>query len=546
MSTEKPSSIKEYFLTKGIIPRNQLEYFKEVPAGKLYDFFVNQGYLTAEELAAALAEALEIPLIRLSDIILPEEFRNLDPSLLIAEKMIPYERRDDAVTLVMANPLDVKSRDRMSRMLKSRITPAAGIENEIFKAIRLNFSAQSVIDEMVKDFGGHIATQEDNEVIVENLKNIENPIIKLVNSLILNALEKRASDIHIECYENNLKVKYRIDGILQEIARDLDRSIHEQLVSRIKIMANLDIAEKRTPQDGRFRINLKERSVDFRVSVLPSIFGEVIVIRILDKQNLSLDLEQLGFFPEQLEVFKKNVRLPYGMILVAGPTGSGKTTTLYSALKFIKRTEDKIITIEDPVEYQLPDIVQIPVNEKKGLSFEKGLRSIVRHDPDKIMVGEIRDFETADIAINAALTGHLVFSTIHANHVIDSIFRLINLGIESYQFIAAFNLILTQRLVRKICPFCKVADGKYMGFDVFKGAGCEHCNYTGYFERTAIMEVFPLSDTVKELIIRKTSPLEIEAKARLEGIVSIRDSGIRKLKEGVTTVFELNRVTFEK
>ncbi|MDD5090382.1 MAG: GspE/PulE family protein [Candidatus Wallbacteria bacterium] len=543
---DKPS-LKETLLLKGKLPRNQQDFFtRELAPNSIYEFFTSNGYLTPEELAQIFSDTLEIPLVRLDEFILAEEFKTLDPSLLISDKIIPYRRTTNGVEIVMANPLDLRLRDRMSRLLDTPVFPAVGLENEIVKCVHLNFSTQSVIDEMVRDLGSDSRVSDEEELIFENLKNIENPIIKLVNSLVLNALEKRASDIHIESYETRMKVKYRIDGILQEVTSDLDRGLQEQLVSRIKIMANLDIAEKRVPQDGRFRLNIKGRSVDFRVSILPSIFGEAVVIRVLDKQMLSLDLEQLGFYPEQIEVFRKNVRLPYGMILVAGPTGSGKTTTLYATLKWIKTPDDKFITIEDPVEYQLPDIVQIPVNDKKGLTFEKGLRSIVRHDPDKIMVGEIRDFETADIAVNAALTGHLVFSTIHANNVIDSIFRLINLGIESYQFIAAFNLIMTQRLVRKICPFCKEPAGEYEGTPIFAGRGCEHCSFTGHFERTAIFEVFPLSDTIKEMILKKNTPMEIEAQARVEGIISLREAALRKLRDGATTLYEVNRVTHSK
>jgi len=534
-----------YIEKRGAIPRSQISNLENTSPAMIYEFVVGNGYLSQEEVAIAYSEVLSVPLIHLESFILPDELKIIDAEFLIQNRIIPYSFDGSVLTIVMANPLDIKTRDRVSRITGKKIGFLIGVENEILKSIRLNFSAESVIEDIIKDFGqGTEGMSKDDER--ESIEDHENPIVKLVNSIIVNALEKRASDIHIECYDKKVKVKYRIDGIIHEAASDIDSALHQQIVSRIKIMANLDIAEKRVPQDGRFKHEIKGRSIDFRVSVLPSIYGEVIVIRILDKQAVSLELDQLGFFNEQLKIFKENIRLPYGMILVAGPTGSGKTTTLYSALKWINRMEDKIITIEDPVEYMLPDIVQIPVNEKKGLTFSRGLRSIVRHDPDKIMVGEIRDYETAEIAINAALTGHLVFSTIHANNVIDSIFRLINLGVEPYQFIAAFNLILTQRLIRKICPFCKEEAGKYEDFVVYAGKGCEHCGFTGYFERMAIFEVLPLDDEVKEMIIKKATPMEIERNIRGKGILSLRESCIKLLKKGITTVYELDRVTFSQ
>jgi len=541
------NKLREYIEKRGAIPRNQLKNFESTPPARLYEFVIGNGYLSQEEIAVAYSEVLSIPFIRLESFMMAEELKNIDVEFLIQNRVIPYSYDGSELTVVMANPLDIKTRDRISRITGKKIAFSVGIESEIIKSLRLNFSAESVIEDIIKDFStddsGRDTSYDESAV---SLEDKESPIIKLVNNIITNALEKRASDIHIECYDRKVKVKYRVDGIIQDIASDIDSALHQQIVSRIKIMANLDIAEKRVPQDGRFKLELKGRTVDFRVSILPSIYGEVVVIRVLDRQAVSLDLEQLGFTDRQLEIFRRNIRLPYGMALVAGPTGSGKTTTLYSALKWINRTEDKIITIEDPVEYRLSDIIQIPVNEKKGLTFSRGLRSIVRHDPDKIMVGEIRDFETAEIAINAALTGHLVFSTIHANNVIDSIFRLINLGVEPYQFIAAFNLILTQRLVRKICPFCKEESGKYEDFKVYSGKGCEHCGFTGYYERIAVFEVLQLDSKIKELIIEKATPMKMEEYIRKQGVLSIRDNCLELLKKGITTVYELDRVTFSQ
>jgi type IV pilus assembly protein PilB len=389
------------------------------------------------------------------------------------------------------------------------------------------------------------------------------PVIKLVDTTIFNALERRASDIHIETRDQEVAIKYRIDGVLHYAMPPISKDWHTTIISRIKVMSELDIAERRIPQDGRFRVRYKGRLIDFRVSIMPTIHGEDAVLRVLDKESMSekfakLSLDVVGFSESDLVKFRRYIKEPYGMVLVTGPTGSGKTTTLYAGVSEIKNDEDKIITIEDPVEYQIKGITQIPVNEKKGLTFARGLRSILRHDPDKIMVGEIRDQETAQIAINAALTGHLVFTTVHANNVLDVLGRFLNMGVEPYNFVSALNCILAQRLVRVICTYCKapvtypdsylVESGlnpaEWRDVTLYEGPGCFECGGTGFRGRTAIHELLDLSEHIREMILDKRPASEIKRAAREEGMTFLRDSAIDKAREGVTTLKEINKVTF--
>jgi type IV pilus assembly protein PilB len=409
-------------------------------------------------------------------------------------------------------------------------------------------------------------TEEGEEAIsVERItRDTEgSPVIRLVETTLLNALERRASDIHIETRDNEVALKYRIDGVLHPAMAPLAKEWHAAIISRIKVMSELDIAERRIPQDGRFRVHYKGRSIDFRVSIMPSIHGEDAVLRILDKESLSekfrsLSLDVVGFSDPELTKYRRYIREPYGMILVTGPTGSGKTTTLYAALSEIKSEEDKIVTIEDPVEYQIRGVTQIQVNEKKGLTFARGLRSILRHDPDKIMVGEIRDLETAQIGIQSALTGHLVFTTVHANNVVDVIGRFLNMGVEAYNFVSALNCILAQRLVRVICENCKqkvryarevldeagLAHQEWLDFDFYEGVGCVECHGTGFRGRTAICELLDLSDRIREMIVDKKPTSEIKRAAHNEGMRFLREGGLEKVRSGTTTLRELNKVTF--
>jgi len=425
-----------------------------------------------------------------------------------------------------------------------------------------------VLDEATEGLTFDVLSSEDNpdeNISIESITSEDDisPIIRLVDTTIFTALERRASDIHIETYDDSVIVKYRIDGVLQQAMAPIAREHHQTILSRIKVMSELDIAERRVPQDGRFRVRYKGRLIDFRVSIMPTVHGENCVLRVLDKESMSekftkLSLDVVGFAEKDLARFRSYIKEPYGMVLVTGPTGSGKTTTLYAALNEIKSEEDKIITIEDPVEYQIRGITQIPVNEKKGLTFARGLRSILRHDPDKILVGEIRDAETAQIAINSALTGHLVFTTVHANNVVDVLGRFLNMGVEPYNFVSALNCILAQRLVRNICTFCVhdvhytdeelVASGlnpeEWRGFTFREGAGCIECAGTGYRGRSAIHELLELDDEIREMLLLRRPSSEIRKAARNKGMDFLRDSALDRVRQGLTTLKEVNKVTF--
>src|SRR5438093_625478 len=408
-----------------------------------------------------------------------------------------------------------------------------------------------------------LVADDETDVADPRVLPAESPIVRLVDSLVLGAIDRRASDIHVETKDREVLVKYRIDGVRYAALEPLDKRHHDTIISRIKVMSELDIAEKRVPQDGRFRLRVKGRTIDFRVSIMPSMHGEDAVIRILDKESLneafrSLRLDVLGFADSDLRKFRKYITEPYGMVVVTGPTGSGKTTTLYAALSEIATAEDKIITIEDPVEYQIPLITQVPVNEKKGLTFARGLRSILRHDPDKIMVGEVRDPETAQIAVQSALTGHLVFTTVHANNVFDVIGRFLNMGVEPYNFVSSLNCVLAQRLIRMLCPYCKrhyqptdvelsesgLVPDQYRQRTFYLNVGCDACNHTGYRGRTAIHELLDLSDNIREMIVERRPGSEVRRVARAEGLTSLRESAIAKVFSGITTLHQINRVTF--
>jgi type IV pilus assembly protein PilB len=443
-----------------------------------------------------------------------------------------------------------------------RVGPRSSIEGILKKSE----SSQRVLEEATEGFQLQLLKDEDGSdenLTVERLTSDISPMIRLVDSTIFTAIQRRASDIHIETQDDAVAVKYRIDGVLQAAMRPIAKQHHSAIISRIKVMAELDIAEKRVPQDGRFKLRVPGKTIDFRVSIMPSVHGEDAVIRILDKESISeqfseLRLDILGFPDDELRRFRKYIAEPYGMVLVTGPTGSGKTTTLYAALSEIRSPEDKIVTIEDPVEYQLKGITQIPINEKKGLTFARGLRSILRHDPDKIMVGEIRDPETAQIAIQSALTGHLVFTTVHANNVVDVLGRFLNMGVEPYQFVSALNCVLAQRLVRVICTHCKRPapvtralleesglDPAAMQRQVFyEGAGCIECGGTGYKGRTAICELLDLSDAIREMILARRPSSEIKKAAREEGMRFLRESAVERVMQGTTTLREINKVTF--
>jgi type IV pilus assembly protein PilB len=490
--------------------------------------------------------------------------------LMLRNHFVPLKREGQKLHVAMADPSDLEKLDELENSLNVRVVPYVATAGAIDVILRRGDATQRVMQEAASTFRISLVkeTEQGEEVLdLDRLASDSDmsPIIKLVDTIIYNAMESRASDIHIETRDRDVQVKFRIDGALYAKVDPIDLAFHQTLISRIKVMSELDIAERRIPQDGRFRVRYKGRTVDFRVSIMPTIHGEDAVIRILDKEQINeefknLNLDVVGFDEGDLRRFRHYIGEPYGMVLVTGPTGSGKTTTLYAALNEISNEEDKIITIEDPVEYQLHGIVQIPVNEKKGLTFARGLRSILRHDPDKIMVGEIRDEETAQIAIQSALTGHLVFTTVHANNVIDVIGRFLNMGVEPYNFVSSLNCVLAQRLVRLLCPTCKrlytppdeelAASGlsrpqvEKMGVKFYVNAGCDACNHTGYRGRTAIHELLDMTDNIREMIIDRRPGSEIRRAAEKEGLTSLRSSAIKKVFLGQTTLHEINRVTF--
>ncbi|MEP6848352.1 MAG: GspE/PulE family protein [Acidobacteriota bacterium] len=541
------------------------------PKIELGDFLENEPPEVRQ--AKQLAQRYRLPYIDLlpTDQKTPidyEELAKIPIELMLRNQFVPLRREGNNLHAAMADPTNLERLDELENALMVRIVPHVATAGAIDVVLRKGDATQRVLQEAASTFKISLVKETDQGDEVLDLDRLASdsdmsPIIKLVDTIIYNAMESRSSDIHIETRERDVQVKFRIDGALYAKVDPIDIAYHQTLISRIKVMSELDIAERRIPQDGRFRVRYKGRTVDFRVSIMPTVFGEDAVIRILDKEQINesfknLNLDVVGFDEEDVRRFRLYIKEPYGMVLVTGPTGSGKTTTLYAALNEIRNDEDKIITIEDPVEYQLHGIVQIPVNEKKGLTFARGLRSILRHDPDKIMVGEIRDEETAQIAIQSALTGHLVFTTVHANNVIDVIGRFLNMGVEPYNFVSSLNCVLAQRLVRLLCPTCKrpytpssdeiaasglrpdaVADKTF-----FRNVGCDACNHTGYRGRSAIHELLDMSDTVREMIIERRPGSEIRRQAEKEGLSSLRESAVRKVYTGVTTLHEINRVTF--
>jgi type IV pilus assembly protein PilB len=493
-------------------------------------------------------------------------FRTIPADLMLRYGFVPHHREGRSLVIVVSDPTDLPMIDELALLLGAPLRVSVGARSSIESILKKSESSQRVLEEATEGFQFQLLKEEENgdeSLTVEKLTSDISPIIRLVDSTVFTAIQRRASDIHIETQDDAVNVKYRIDGVLQPAMRPIAKQHHGAIISRIKVMAELDIAEKRVPQDGRFKLRVPGKTIDFRVSIMPSVHGEDAVIRILDKESISeqfheLRLDILGFPEQELKRFRKYIAEPYGMVLVTGPTGSGKTTTLYAALSEIKTIEDKIVTIEDPVEYQLRGITQIPINEKKGLTFARGLRSILRHDPDKIMVGEIRDPETAQIAIQSALTGHLVFTTVHANNVLDVLGRFLNMGVEAYQFVSALNCVLAQRLVRNICVHCKrpakvtraMLEESAMDTALehsglfFEGAGCIECGGTGFKGRTAICELLDLSDHIREMILARRPSSEIKKAARDEGMRFLRESAVERVLTGTTTLREINKVTF--
>jgi len=527
----------------------------------------DQERMREEEEARQLAQRYRLPYVDLNIVSFdPRLLRTIPVDLMYKYNFIPLKKVAGTIHIALSDPSDLPRIDELELLLGGSIQIYVGTNSAIQETLKKSESSQRVLDEATEGYRLQVIPEEENgeeSISIDRLTTDGSSMIKLVDSIIFTAVQRRASDIHMETRDREVMVKYRIDGVLYQAMEPIDKKFHGAIISRVKVMSELDIAERRVPQDGRFRLKMKGKTIDFRVSIMPSVFGEDAVIRILDKEAINeafaeLRLDVLGFSASEMRHLRKYISEPYGMVLVTGPTGSGKTTTLYAALSEIKSPEDKIITIEDPVEYQITGITQVPVNEKKGLTFARGLRSILRHDPDKIMVGEIRDPETAQIAVQSALTGHLVFTTVHANNVIDVLGRLLNMGVEPYNFVSALICIVAQRLVRLLCPLCKTQTTlsaeilqesgmdplRYSDHLFYQARGCPDCQGTGFKGRSAICEILPLSDRIRAMILERRSAAEIKQAAREEGMKFLRESAVQKVLDGLTTVREINKVTF--
>jgi len=546
----------------------RLVLHQQIESGKRFgETAVAHGQISDVLVAQALAQQFGLEFIDMGAVALdPELIANLPADLLTRYNFLPLQKTDDGLVIVISDPTDVAQLDDLAMQLDTQLVCQVAARSKIAALLEKTRGSKQVLQEVSEDFKLQLVKETDKgeEILsIEKLTDDSSPIIRLIDSTLFDALNKRASDIHIESGHEGVQIKYRVDGVLFRATEPLDGRFQGPIISRIKVMSELDISERRIPQDGRFKVRMDSKSIDFRVSIMPSIFGEDAVIRILDKESIAKDLhgltlDVLGIEGHELKRFRRMIREPYGMVLVTGPTGSGKTTTLYAALTEIYNEQEKIITIEDPVEYQLKGVVQVPVNEKKGLTFARGLRSILRHDPDKIMVGEIRDPETAQIAVQSALTGHLVFTTVHANNVFDVLGRFLHMGIDAYNFVSCLNCVAAQRLVRKICVHCKrpvaydrqTLEESGLDYDhlkdhiFYEGAGCRECNGQGYHGRTAILELLDLDDDLRDLIISKASVSRLKEAARVAGTAFLRDSAVEKLLKGDTTLEEINRVTF--
>ena len=530
---------------------------------------LGEGALSEEQLARALAIQYGLPFDPLSDFrVDPSFYDRMSVKLMQRHPFVPIADLQGRLRIAIPDPQDLFGIDELELLLGRELELVVSPKAAILTALERSEGSSQALRELEAEYRSVLVKEDERgeEILtLDQTAEDQSPAVKLLDSILLSAMQRRASDIHVEAADRSTRVKFRVDGILIPAMEPLDIRLHAPLVSRLKVMSDLDIAERRVPQDGSFRMRLERKTVDFRVSILPSVFGESVVIRILDREAIStgvstLRLDRLGFNDEDLRRFRRAITKPYGMVLVTGPTGSGKTTTLYAAITEMNVKEDKLITIEDPVEYQLPGVVQIPVNEKKGLTFARGLRSILRHDPDKIMVGEIRDSETAQIAIQSALTGHLVLTTVHANNVFDVIGRFASMGIDAYNFLAALNCVLAQRLIRMLCQSCRVSISlekglaeesgldfeEYQDVPFYEGKGCHECHGTGYRGRKCITEFLDLTDEIKEMILAERPLSEIRYRAITGGMITLRQSALRKVIDGGTTLREINRVTFSE
>lgn len=566
--TTKSTNVAECLLKKGIISQRQFldaQAIQKIEGIRLEAALIKSGYATEEQIIEALSDIYGYPVFQ-SNIsqIDYSVYRLLPEDIIRKHRLLPVKKEGNSVTVVLSDPSDEMAVENLKFFLSGyKIRLYIGKETEIKRAInQILGEERTYTDEKVHELV-ESATKEDISISQSEQKEqlneeINAPLIKLINQIIGNAVLRRASDIHIEPFEDNVYVRYRIDGVLHDIIT-LPVKLKNAIVARIKIMANLDISERRLPQDGRIKMRIGKKEVDFRVSTLPSLFGEKVVMRVLEKGSLQLDLTKLGFEDVSLKFFLEALKKPYGMILVTGPTGSGKTTTLYSALMTLRKPDVNIMTVEDPVEYTLPRITQVQVHEEIGRTFAQVLRSFLRQDPDIILVGEIRDFETAEIAIKAALTGHLVLSTLHTNDAPSTITRLINMGIEPFLIASSVVLIVAQRLVRRLCETCKREQNiakdalikigfpadKVGEFKVYEPSGCSDCNGTGYRGRVALYEVMPIKEEIRQLILSGASADEIKKEAVKLGMLTLRQSGLSKVMKGVTSIEEIFRITVE-
>jgi type IV pilus assembly protein PilB len=520
------------------------------------------GFVDDNELSAFVAKQYGLKAINLNNMELDAELLKLIPKdVAQRHQVVPLERSGSTLTVAMSDPSNIYAIDELKFLTQYNIRPVVASESAIEATILRYYDKGPNLDEMIGDLDEDVdfAAAAEESVNIVDLENQagEAPVVKLCNAILLSAIKKGASDIHVEPYEKSFRVRFRVDGILHEEMSPPLR-LRNAITSRLKIMASMDIAERRLPQDGRIKLKIgKDREMDFRVSCLPTLFGEKIVLRLLDRSNLQLDMTRLGFEPRPLEFFKKAIHLPYGMVLVTGPTGSGKTTTLYSALAELNTIASNISTAEDPVEFNLPGINQVQMHEDIGLNFATALRSFLRQDPNIIMVGEIRDFETAEIGVKAALTGHLVLSTLHTNDAPSTVSRLLNMGVEPFLVTASVNLVLAQRLARKICPECKepvekrpqvlrdlgMTEEQIASGTLHAGKGCNYCGDTGYRGRIALYEVMPFADNLKELVLQGASAAELKLEMIRNGVQTLRMAGINKILEGVTTPEEVLRTT---
>jgi general secretion pathway protein E/type IV pilus assembly protein PilB len=552
-------SLGELLQQRKVITAAQLKQAKAArkPSERIEHCLVRLGFINERDYLAIYSEQLSIPLVDLSEIPIDVELLKQTPSKVVhRDRVIPIDRHDGTIRVATNNPFNLYAFDELRMLMGAKIETVLATTEEISRIIKQHFGVGGqTVEAMIGESDVEVVSEvdTDNADLIEQAQ--EATVVKLVNEILLEAIRDRASDVHIEPYENDLKIRYRIDGVLHttNVPPEI-RRFHAAIVSRIKILSNLNIAEKRLPQDGGFKIKAQNRDIDLRVSIIPTAFGGAVVMRILDKQSVLLSLDQLGLIDEALAGVQHLISQPYGIILVTGPTGSGKTTTLYGALNTIRSDAIKILTIEDPIEYYLDGISQVQIKPHIGLTFASALRSFLRHDPDVILVGEIRDLDTAEVAINASLTGHLVFSTLHTNDAVTATTRLLDMGVEPFLVSSAISGVLAQRLVRRICKECRQeyipekadvpADFKVeKGQKLYRGAGCRDCRNSGYRGRVGIFEMLMITDQLRELIVQRRSATDLQAVARKDGLKLMREDGWAKVLAGMTTVEEIVRVT---